>query len=142
MLDGPLDLAVPTIEMVLTRRGSLSGAALDRARRLEAESGECIDHIAAKLGMISDTDLAAAYAELLGATVLISADFPTVPMAIDGLQKTFLKTARIIPIAMHAEGLTIAKGGWSASCASHVAKPAAQVFGQGCSTLSTDAPLG
>ena len=37
------------IEAVLTSRGVLSGAALERVRRLEAESGERIDLIAAKL---------------------------------------------------------------------------------------------
>ena len=54
------------IQSVLSARGLLSGAALDRVRRLEAESGERIDLIAAKLGLISDRDLAHAYASMLG----------------------------------------------------------------------------
>jgi general secretion pathway protein E len=108
MPDGPLPATAPTIETILARRGALSGAALDRARRLEAESGERIDRIAAKLGMVSDADLAAAYAELLGAPVLTAAEFPAAPLVLDGLQTSFLKTARSIPIAAHEAGLTVA----------------------------------
>jgi hypothetical protein len=87
MPDGPLLITTPTIETILTRR-----AALGRARRLESESGECIDRIAAKLGMVSDAELAAAYAELLGTPPLTAA-----PVAVDRLGKTFLKQARLIP---------------------------------------------
>jgi hypothetical protein len=48
------------IASALTSRGLLSGPALERVRRLEAESGERIDLIAAKLGLVSDRDLAEA----------------------------------------------------------------------------------
>ena len=55
----------PDIQSVLTSRGLLAGAALERVRRLQAESGERAELIAAKLGLISDRDLAAAYADFL-----------------------------------------------------------------------------
>ena len=87
------------IESVLTGRGLLSGPALERVRRLEAESGERIDLIAAKLGLISDRDLAQAYASVLGSPVLARTDFPAAPVAPDRLQPAFLKRARIIPLA-------------------------------------------
>ena len=57
-------------------RGLLSGAALERARRLEAESGERIDRIAAKLGLVSERDLAAAYAELIGSPIVAAGGIP------------------------------------------------------------------
>src|SRR4051794_31523337 len=87
------------IQSVLTSRGLLSGAALERVRRLEAESGERIDLIAAKLGLVSDSDLAQAYAALLGSPLLSRDDFPAQPVAGDRLQPAFLKRARIIPLA-------------------------------------------
>jgi general secretion pathway protein E len=99
MLDTFVPSSTPTIETILTRRNLLAGAALERVRRLEAESGERIDRIAAKLGLLSDTDLAAAYAELLGTPRLTAAD---------RLGKTFLKTARVIPIAETDTHLTVA----------------------------------
>lgn len=87
------------IETVLTGRGLLSGPALERVRRLEAESGERIDLIAAKLGLVSDRDLAEAYASVLGAPLLSRDDFPAQPVAADRLQPAFLKRARIVPLA-------------------------------------------
>jgi general secretion pathway protein E len=87
------------IEAVLTSRGLLAGAALERVRRLEAESGERIDLIAAKLGLVSDADLAQAYAALLGSPLLSRDDFPAQPVAADRLQPAFLKRARIVPLA-------------------------------------------
>ena len=53
MPDGPLTTASPTIESILARRGLLSGAALERVRPLEAESGERIGRIAAKLCIVT-----------------------------------------------------------------------------------------
>lgn len=82
---------------LLVSHGLLSGSALERTRRLQAESGDRIDRIAAKLGLISDAHLAAAYAELLGSPVIPAAEFPAEPIAADRLRKTFLHHARAIP---------------------------------------------
>ncbi|MGH7212408.1 MAG: type II secretion system protein GspE, partial [Acetobacteraceae bacterium] len=73
MPDGAPAPAATRIEAVLAARGLLGGAALDRVRRLEAESGERIDHIAAKLGLVSERDLAHAYAAVIGSPVLTAA---------------------------------------------------------------------
>ena len=96
------------IERVLAESGVISGAALERARRLEAESGERIDHIAAKLGLVSERDLAAAYAELIGSPVVDAALFPAEPVAPDRIRRTFLKQARVIPLAENAADLVVA----------------------------------
>ncbi len=93
-LNGQVD-----IQSVLAARGLLSGAALERVRGLEAESGERIDLIAAKLGLVTDRDLAEAYASMLGSPVLAPADFPPDAVAPDRLRAAFLKRTRIIPIA-------------------------------------------
>ena len=108
MPDGPQAVGSPGIERVLASRGLLSGAALERARRLEAESGERIDHIAAKLGLVSERHLAAAYAELIGSPVLDPADFPTEPIAAERLGRAFLKQARVIPPAEGENALVVA----------------------------------
>ena len=96
------------IEAVLTSRGLLSGAALERVRRLEAESGERIDLIAAKLGLIADRDLAEAYATVLGSPLLTRDDFPAQAVARDRLQPGFLKRARIIPLAETDSAIVVA----------------------------------
>src|SRR5579872_4174014 len=101
-LDGGID-----IQSVLTSRGLLSDTALERVRRLEAESGERIDLIAAKLGLISDRDLAQAYASLLGSPVLTPADFPAEPIEPERLRAAFLKRVRVIPIAETDEAVVV-----------------------------------
>jgi general secretion pathway protein E len=87
------------IEEVLAAKGLLSGAVLERVRRLEAESGERIDLIASKLGLISDRDLAQAYATLLDAPLLGPEDFPAEPVAAERARAAFLKRVRVVPIA-------------------------------------------
>ncbi|MGE5269583.1 MAG: type II secretion system ATPase GspE, partial [Thiohalocapsa sp.] len=97
----------PDIEGVLTSRGLLSGAALERVRRLEAESGERIDLIAVKLGLIPDRQLAEAYAALLGTPVLSREEFPAEPVAADRLRPAFLKRARVIPLAETDQAIVV-----------------------------------
>jgi general secretion pathway protein E len=108
MPDGHASVAISTIEAVLARRGLLSGPPLERARRLTAESGERIDRIAAKLGLVSDADLAGAYAELLDTQVLTAAGFPVEPVCADRLRRPFLRHARVIPISEDDATLTVA----------------------------------
>ena len=99
MPDGPQAVGSSSIGAVLVSLGLLSGAALERARRLEAESGERVDRVAAKLGLVSERDLAAAYAELIGSPIVAAADFPTEPVAAQRIGRAFLKQARLIPLA-------------------------------------------
>ncbi len=108
MPDGLPPVAAAGIERVLAQSGSISAAALERARRLEADSGERIDHIAAKLGLVSERDLARAYAELIGSPVVEPSAFPPEPVAPDRLRRTFLKHARAIPLAEGAADLVVA----------------------------------
>ena len=108
MPDGLQAIGSPAIEAVLASRGLLSGAALERARRLAAESGERIDRIAAKLGLVSERHLAAAYSELIGSPVLIPTDFPSEAVAIERIGVAFLKHARVIPLAESEAALVLA----------------------------------
>ncbi len=96
------------IVSVLTARGLLNDAALDRLRRLEQESGERIDRIAAKLGMVSDKDLAGAYAGTLGSPLVTADDYPDEPVAADRISAAFAKRARLIPLAEDDDRLAVA----------------------------------
>ena len=108
MPDGQPQPELSSIERVLADSGLLSGAALERARRLQAESGERIDRIAAKLGLVSERDLAAAYAELIGSAVVTAAEFPPEPVAPGRIRRAFLKQARVIPLAETPMTLVVA----------------------------------
>jgi general secretion pathway protein E len=108
MSDRTEPITSATIERVLERRGLLSPPAIERVRRLEAESGERIDHIGAKLGLVSERDLAALYSELLGSAVVNPAEFPLDAIADGRLQRAFLKQAKIIPLAESETELVVA----------------------------------
>src|SRR5437764_9867600 len=108
MPDGQHPVLSTSIERLLLARGLLSVAALDRVRRLEADSGERIDRIAVKLGLVSESDLAVIYAALIGSPIVTGSDFPAAPVAIDRIRPLFLKQARMIPLSEDAAALTVA----------------------------------
>jgi general secretion pathway protein E len=108
MRDGELPNPSAQIAHLLAERGLLSAAALERARRLELESGERIDRIAAKLGLVSERDLAAAYAELLGSPLVVPTEFPAQPVGGERIPRAFLKQAQLIPLADQAQALVVA----------------------------------
>jgi general secretion pathway protein E len=96
------------IEFVLAERGLISTAALERARRLESESGERLDRIAAKLGLVSERDLAGAYAAMIGSPLLTLDDFPASPVGGGRVSPDFLKRSRMIPVAETDAALVLA----------------------------------
>ena len=85
----------------------LDAPSLERARRVQAETRERLDRIAAKLGLISDTDLAGAYARHLGSPILAATDYPDKPVA-DSLRSAFFRHARLLPIVEEPDALTLA----------------------------------
>jgi general secretion pathway protein E len=101
-------IAAARIEAILAEQHLISLAGLERARRLEAESGERFDRIAAKLGLISEHDMAGAYARLVGTPLLTAEDFPASPVATDRVRPAFLQQNRILPITETDTALVIA----------------------------------
>lgn len=93
---------------VLAEKAVLSQDSLDRVRRLEAESGERFDRIAAKLGLVADKDLAAAYAVVLGSTLVTAGDYPAEPVAAAVVEQTFARHARLVPLAEDDTMLAVA----------------------------------
>ena len=60
----------------LVDAAKLSIASLDRAQRLSAESGERLDTVPARLGLVAERDLVEALARLLSLPVAGARDFP------------------------------------------------------------------
>jgi general secretion pathway protein E len=96
------------VEAALVESGLISPAALDRARRLEAESGERIDRIASKLGLVAERDMASLYARLIGAPLLTPEDFPVTPVAAGLVRISFLQQNRMLPVAETDSSLIVA----------------------------------
>ena len=91
--------------MLLIERGELTQVALDRAVRLQSESGERLSAVLTKLGLISERALAEAFAAVLDVQIVSAADFPDTPVLDGRISRKFLKQARAIPLEDRPDAL-------------------------------------
>ncbi len=93
---------------LLVERGKLDRQALERARRIGMSSGESMDRILPKLGLVPETEVAQAIADHLDLPLVHARAFPDTPLLEDKLSPRFLREARVLPLAEEAEGLVVA----------------------------------
>lgn len=97
------------LDRLLLDQRRLSQEALDRARRLQAESGERLDLVLTRLGILSEAALAEALAEALDLPLLAAAALPREPVLPARLGPRFLRHHRVLPVAEEGEaGLLLA----------------------------------
>jgi len=82
----------------LQRRGKLSSADYQRARRVADESGDPPLRMLVRLGLISERDMALAFSEVLGLPLAEQSRFPREPILEDRISLRFLKDALILPL--------------------------------------------
>ncbi len=99
---------VATVANPLIAEGKLQGAGLNRAIRVQEETGEPLDIVLTKLGLVSESDLAMAMARALDRPLAGPADFPDTPLLHDELQLRFLRQARILPLAAEPDHIVLA----------------------------------
>ena len=83
-------------------------AALARARRAAAATGERFDGVLAKLGLIAEEDLATAYAAHAGLAIVGAEALPQRPVDIGTVDPAFLKANRMLPLRRSADALGLA----------------------------------
>ncbi|RAN75254.1 type II secretion system protein GspE [Bacillus sp. SRB_336] len=92
----------------LVARGRLKDSDLGRARRLHEESAEgTLTTLMARLGLVSERDLAEAWAELLHVPLLSARDAPELPPADLDLSLRFLKQQHVVPVQDDEHGLAL-----------------------------------
>ena len=84
----------------LVDAGTIDARMLDRARRVEAETGARLDRVLTSLGLVSERGLAEAMAKWLGSPLVAAADYPEAPLFPDRLKARFLRAAGAMPIAV------------------------------------------
>jgi general secretion pathway protein E len=84
---------------LLIRDGYCDASAIERARRIAEESGQHLDTALSQLGLITERDLASAYARLLDLPLAGPARYPAAPLLADQLPLSFLRAARAMPLA-------------------------------------------
>ena len=93
---------------ILSRRGKLSRDALDRGRRIAGESGEPIEPILTKLGLVSERDMAEAFAEALGLERVALAAWLPDPALLADISPAFLRQFQVLPLSRGADTLSLA----------------------------------
>ncbi len=102
------------VSALLVERGRLKESDMARARRLLDETPDgTLTALLARLGLVSERDLAEAWAELLNVPLLAARDAPELPPADADLSARFLKQHHVVPIdiAGDALGLLVADPG-------------------------------
>ncbi|MGN8119800.1 GspE/PulE family protein [Labrys sp. 22185] len=89
-------------------KGALQPDNLERGRSAARASGERIDRVLSKLGLIADQDYAQGWAEILDLDV--ASDFPDPPYLIPQLPIGFLVRAAIVPLRHDGDTLVVAVG--------------------------------
>ena len=92
------DDAVERLAQILAEGGHCDPRTLDRGRRMAAESGQRLDAVLVQLGLVSERDMASAYATLLGLTIVAPSDYPEEPVLAERLAPRFLRSARALPL--------------------------------------------
>ncbi len=93
---------------LLIERGKLTPEGLERAQRLHAETGERLNVILGKLGLVSDRDMADALATSLDLPVIAREALPDLPVLEEMLGARFLREARILPLDADQTSVSVA----------------------------------
>jgi len=107
VIDGGLDDNARIAED-LESIGKLSSQEYTRAARLAAEGGVSVWNMVAKLGLVSERELAQCFSRVLGLDLLASDDYPEVPVLEDLVSLRFMKESRLLPLYLEDEQLFLA----------------------------------
>ena len=103
----PSEVAGSLDQLVLDRE-LVSPETLARARAVQSETGERLDAVLTRLGLISEVALAQAISRATGFRLARSEDFPAEAVAADTLAPRFLRDARAVPLRQTPSGVEIA----------------------------------
>jgi general secretion pathway protein E len=92
----------------MVSQGRLRQEDLNRGRAYQEQHGGNLLTLLVRLGLVSERDLAAAQATLLGLTLMTDKDYPDEAPEITGISVRFLKQQHCVPIKATEDGLTMA----------------------------------
>jgi general secretion pathway protein E len=96
------------LDQLILERGLVALETLSRARLIQAETGERLDSVLTRLGMIAEQTLAIAIAKETGLPIASSSDFPAEPILVDAVSSRFLRDVKAVPIAHTDETVDVA----------------------------------
>jgi general secretion pathway protein E len=101
------DFAV-ALNTLLVARGALDELAAHRAMRAQKQSKERFDLVLTRLGLVPETTLTQALAELLEIPTAKPGDFPVPPLSLPGIKPKYLSQNRIAPLLEDGDGILVA----------------------------------
>jgi general secretion pathway protein E len=99
--------AIGSLETLLRERRLLPEEAITRALLVQEESGERLDAVLTRLGLLSEEALARELADAAGLPLVSAARFPQAPVEGPPLSVAFLHDQRALPIAADATGVEV-----------------------------------
>ncbi|HVU19815.1 MAG TPA: ATPase, T2SS/T4P/T4SS family [Rhizomicrobium sp.] len=96
------------LEQLVLDRGLVAPETLSRARLVQAETGERLDSVMTRLGMIAEQVLAKAISDETGLPIASTSDFPAEPVLGDAISARFLRDVKAVPIAANDESVDVA----------------------------------
>ena len=93
---------------ILIERGKLDAGSLDRALRLQQDSGERLGALLVTLGIVAPRDVAEALAAQLDLPLLDGTGYPELPILEERVSPRFLRDARALPVREDADMLVLA----------------------------------
>ncbi|MEP6966953.1 MAG: ATPase, T2SS/T4P/T4SS family [Pseudomonadota bacterium] len=97
-----------SLHRLVLERGLAPAETLARAELVQGETGEPLDTVLTRLGLVSERALAEAIAQAAGLRIAAPADFPAEPVAPDRLSPRFLRDARALPLRETQAGVEVA----------------------------------
>ena len=108
----PDQIAPPAWQQRLQERlaeaRTVDAAGLARAERVRHETGERLDRILSRLGIVSERDMAEALAATLDLDFVTDDAFPDFPLFPDEIAAKFVKHAQVLPIGEDETGVRLA----------------------------------
>jgi general secretion pathway protein E len=83
---------------ILIERGKLDAATLERALRLQQESGERLGALLVTLGVVAQRDVADALAAQLALPLVDASSYPEFPILEERVSTRFLRETRVLPL--------------------------------------------
>jgi general secretion pathway protein E len=93
---------------MLIERGKLDAAGLDRALRIQQDSGEKLGVLLVTIGVVAQRDVSEALADQLGLPLVEAASYPELPILEERVSARFLRESRALPLAEDESELALA----------------------------------
>src|SRR6187401_386576 len=93
---------------ILIERGKVDPATLERALRLQQESGERVGALLVTLGVVAQRDVSDALAFQLDLPLVDAAAYPEFPILEEQVSTRFLRESRVLPLSEDDNEVTLA----------------------------------